>query len=129
MENINHIINECVFCNLNREIIKETEHSISFYDTFPVSKGHALIIPKRHVSNYFDLSETEKNDCWKLLEHVIEYVQKKYNPDGFNIGINVNESAGQTIMHCHIHLIPRYSGDVENPKGGVRHVIPGKGFY
>jgi len=85
--------------------------------------------PKRHVASYFELSVHEQRACWLLVNRCKEIIQKKHNPDGFNIGINVNEEAGQTIFHVHIHLIPRYKGDVENPRGGVRGVIPEKQFY
>ena len=117
----------CPFCNLEREKILETEMSFAIYDSFPVNEGHALIIPKRHTANYFDLSLDEQKNCIELLNHVKEIVQEKYNPAGFNVGININEAAGQTVPHVHIHLIPRFEGDVEEPRGGVRGVVPGWG--
>jgi diadenosine tetraphosphate (Ap4A) HIT family hydrolase len=120
---------ECIFCNIQKKSIKENENCVSFSDNFPISRGHVLIIPKRHVSSYFELTDEERSDCWILVNEMKTYLQKKFNPAGFNIGINNGEAAGQTIMHCHIHLIPRYLGDVVNPKGGIRHVIPGKGYY
>lgn len=119
----------CPFCNLEREKILETEMSFAIYDGFPVNEGHALIIPKRHTANYFDLSLEEQKDCIELLNRVKGIVQEKYNPAGYNVGININEAAGQTVPHVHIHLIPRYEGDVEEPRGGVRGVIPGKKLY
>lgn len=94
-----------------------------------MSIGHSLIVPKRLVSNYFDLSQKEQTALWIVVNEVKKILQEKYNPDGFNIGINVNEEAGQTIWHCHIHIIPRYKGDVEEPRGGVRGVIPSKKNY
>lgn len=112
-----------------RELIVETASIFSFYDKFPVSKGHALIVPKRLVSNYFDLNLKEQTACWIVANKVKKILQEKYNPEGFNIGINVNEVAGQTIWHSHIHIIPRYKGDVENPRGGIRGVIPSKKEY
>ncbi len=112
-----------------RELIVETATVFSFYDKFPVSEGHALIVPKRLVSNYFDLTLKEQMACWIATNKVKSILQEKYNPDGFNIGINVNAEAGQTIWHAHIHVIPRYKGDVENPKGGIRGVIPYKKEY
>ena len=122
-------IYNCPFCNVEREKILETEFSFAIYDGFPVNEGHALIIPKRHTANYFDLSLEEQKDCIELLNRVKGVVQEKYNPDGFNVGININEAAGQTISHVHIHLIPRYEGDVEEPRGGVRGVIPANNNY
>ena len=112
-----------------RELIVETATVFSFYDKFPVSKGHSLIVPKRLVSNYFDLTLKEQTACWIVANKVKNILQEKYNPDGFNVGININEDAGQTISHCHIHIIPRYKGDVENPRGGIRGVIPSKKEY
>lgn len=112
-----------------RELIVETATIFSFYDKFPVSKGHALVVPKRFVSNYFELTLKEQTACWIVVNKVKAILQEKYNPDGFNIGININEDAGQTISHCHIHIIPRYKGDVENPRGGIRGVIPSKKEY
>ncbi len=112
-----------------RELIVETATVFSFYDKFPVSNGHALIVPKRLVSNYFDLSLKEQTACWIVANKVKLILQNRFNPDGFNVGININESGGQTISHCHIHIIPRYNGDVENPRGGIRGVIPSKKEY
>lgn len=113
----------------NRELLFESATVFSFYDKFPVSKGHTLIVPKRLVSNYFELSVKEQIACWLMVNKVKEELQKLYNPDGFNVGININQEAGQTIFHCHIHIIPRYKNDVENPRGGVRGVIPEKKNY
>ena len=112
-----------------RELIVETATVFSFYDKFPVSNGHCLIVPKRLVSNYFDLTLKEQTACWIVANKVKAILQEKYNPDGFNIGININTEAGQTIWHSHIHVIPRYNGDVENPRGGIRGVIPSKKEY
>lgn len=112
-----------------RELIVETAMVFSFYDKFPVSKGHALIVPKRLVSNYFDLTLKEQTACWIVANKVKAILQEKHNPDGFNVGINVNADAGQTIWHSHIHVIPRYHGDVEEPRGGIRGVIPNKKEY
>jgi diadenosine tetraphosphate (Ap4A) HIT family hydrolase len=127
----NKTLENCPFCssNLESDVIIDGETEFAIYDKFPVNKGHALIIPKRHVSNYFDLSNEEQNACFQLLNKVKEIVSVKFNPDGFNIGINVGEKAGQTVNHVHIHLIPRYNGDVEKPRGGVRGVIPNKQSY
>ena len=107
----------------------EIATAFAIEDKFPVSKGHSLIIPKRRVENYFDLPFQEQSACWFLVNLIKEQLIENFNPDGFNIGININEAAGQTIPHCHIHIIPRYAGDVEQPRGGVRGVIPNKRDY
>ena len=122
---------DCIFCNLSPkcELICETSTCVAFYDGYPVSNGHALIIPKRHVSSYFDLSKYERESMNIMLLFVKKKLDERYHPDGYNIGINVNEAAGQSIFHVHMHLIPRYKGDVANPKGGVRGVIPNKQSY
>lgn len=124
-------LNNCLFCNpdSNSELIVESATAYSIFDKYPVSNGHSLIIPKKHCSNYFDLSFKEQSACVFMLNKVKEIVSREFIPDGFNIGINVGDSAGQTISHAHIHLIPRYNGDVTNPRGGIRHIIPGKGYY
>ena len=116
----------CPFCKLNPkvELVSETATTVAFFDGYPVSKGHTLIIPKRHVTNYFDLSFEEQQDLWQMVNHCKTILEERLHPDGFNVGINVNEAAGQSVFHVHIHLIPRYKRDVENPKGGVRGVIP-----
>ncbi|MDR9418524.1 bifunctional class I SAM-dependent methyltransferase/HIT family protein [Gracilimonas sp.] len=111
------------------ELISELATVYSIYDKFPVSKGHALVLPKRKSANYFEMTDKEKTACQIMVERVKDILTKKYQPDGFNIGFNVNKAAGQTISHTHIHIIPRYKGDVENPRGGIRNVIPGMGDY
>ena len=128
---IDRAANNCPFCNPDsgRELIVESATAYAIYDKFPVSDGHALIIPKRHCENYFDLTFREQAACMFMLNKVKEIVLSKFNADGFNVGINVGEKAGQTVNHVHIHLIPRYSGDVEQPRGGIRCVIPDKQKY
>jgi diadenosine tetraphosphate (Ap4A) HIT family hydrolase len=122
---------DCPFCNpeSSRELIVESVTVYSIYDKYPVNDGHALIIPKKHCSSYFELSFREQSACMFMLNKVKEILIQKYNPEGFNIGINIGEKAGQTVPHAHIHLIPRYIGDVEDPRGGVRGVIPNKQKY
>lgn len=121
----------CPFCHLANdvEIIQESNLSVAFLDKYPVNPGHTLIIPKRHVASYFDLTEEEILDMNRLLKIVQPIIKMRYQPDGFNIGINVGLTAGQSIFHVHLHLIPRYQGDVENPRGGVRGVIPARQNY
>lgn len=122
---------ECPFCHpcSSIELILESAQAYSIRDKFPVNPGHSLIIPKRHVSDYFDLSFREQSSCVFMLNEVKKDIQKQFNPDGFNVGINIGVHAGQTVSHVHIHLIPRYAGDVEDPRGGVRGVIPDKKDY
>jgi|TARA_R110002072_G_C7750310_1_gene517397 diadenosine tetraphosphate (Ap4A) HIT family hydrolase len=111
-------------------IIDSNDLAYAIRDGFPVTEGHSLIIPKRHVEDYFGLSQDELLACDALLNSLKEKIQRDDSSvAGFNVGINAGEAAGQTIFHCHTHLIPRRVGDVEAPRGGVRHVIPGKGSY
>ena len=123
--------NPCLFCNIHSEGI-ELENKLAYasYDSYPVSKYHTLIVPKRHVINYFELNSAEVLACDALLKEIKNRLEKKDNTiDGFNVGSNSGKTAGQSINHCHIHLIPRRSGDVENPQGGVRGVIASKQHY
>lgn len=120
----------CTFCNLPQsEKIAESDLCFAMFDGFPVSKGHVLIIPKRHVADYFDLTDKEIMAMQHMMKEIKERLDEEFSPDGYNVGINVNEAAGQTVFHVHMHLIPRYRGDVENPRGGVRGVIPHKQKY
>lgn len=134
-QHYNRIVKEinidCPFCNPNaeRELLLETATAYAIYDKFPVSNGHTLIIPKRHCSDYFELSFKEQSACWFMLNKAKEILIERFKPEGFNVGVNIGEVAGQTIPHVHIHLIPRYSGDVKEPRGGVRGVIPEKRSY
>ena len=111
------------------ELVSELVTVYSIYDKFPVTEGHALVIPKRKSDNFFEMTDKERTACQIMVERVKTILEKKYQPDGFNIGFNMNEAGGQTVFHTHIHVIPRYKGDVENPRGGIRNVIPGKGDY
>ena len=118
----------CPFCDeSNYEVIGDLVFTKS--DSYPVSKGHTLIIPKRHVSSYFDCTKQEKLELWDMVEDMKYKLSEQYDPDGFNIGINVGEAAGQTVPHMHIHIIPRYIADMADPRGGVRGVIPDKQKY
>jgi diadenosine tetraphosphate (Ap4A) HIT family hydrolase len=121
----------CPFCILesNRDVVIENENAFAIFDKFPVSNGHLLIIPKLHCNSYFDLDIEIQNACWDIVNQGKKLIEKMYAPSGYNIGINIDEAAGQTIPHAHIHLIPRYTGDVSNPRGGVRGVIPFKQDY
>ena len=123
--------NPCLFCNSAQSgLAVENDLAYASYDTYPVSEFHCLIIPKRHVKDYFDLSDDEVIACNNLIKQIKdEILSKDLSIKGFNVGINSGVIAGQSIMHCHIHLIPRREGDVDNPQGGVRSVIPLKQHY
>ncbi len=110
-------------------MLAETSLSFAFLDRFPVSNGHTLVIPKRHVVSIWEMNTEEYADAFNLVGRVKDILQERFAPQGFNVGVNCGEAAGQTIFHAHIHLIPRYNGDVANPRGGVRNIIPGKGNY
>lgn len=122
----------CVFCDEfipKKEKIFENDLAIAYFDGFPVSKGHILIISKNHKETFFDLSKEEQYAIIDLLNKCKKYVDELYHPNGYNVGLNCGREAGQSVMHVHMHLIPRYKGDVENPRGGVRGVIPSKKNY
>jgi len=120
----------CPFCTLSQErIVEENEHALWIYDGFPVSPGHSLIIPKRHVGSFFEVSTEERLAMLVLLDQAKAAVDDQYHPDAYNIGINDGTAAGQTVPHLHLHLIPRYSADVPDARGGVRWVIPDKADY
>lgn len=119
----------CLFCHNNFDIIEENALVYTIYDGYPVTKGHALIIPKRHVESFFDLTLEEHTALLEALKNQKKRLDALYHPDAYNIGINDGPAAGQTIHHVHIHLIPRYIGDTKKPKGGVRGVIPSKQAY
>jgi ATP adenylyltransferase len=124
-------VSSCLFCSIDpSRIINSNDLAYAIRDGFPVTEGHTLVIPKRHVTDYFGLSQDELLACDELLRSLKGEIEgADPSVSGFNIGMNAGEAAGQTIFHCHIHLIPRRSGDVEEPRGGVRHLIPGKGAY
>ncbi len=120
----------CPFCEPARDrIFHEDPLVIALWDGFPVSPGHALIVPRRHVPTWFDANAEEQAAILGTIDRVREEILRRYQPDGFNIGINVGEAAGQTVFHLHLHVIPRYRGDVPNPRGGVRRVIPHRADY
>ena len=123
--------NPCLFCNISLSgIVHENDFAYVSYDSYPVSKFHCLIIPKRHIKDYFDLSNEELIACNNLIKIIKkEIINKDKTVKGFNLGTNIGKISGQSIMHCHFHLIPRREGDVENPQGGVRSVIPQKQHY
>ena len=123
--------NPCIFCKIIKEELQfENQLAYSSIDSYPVSEFHSLIVPKRHVETYFELTNEEIQACNELILKTKEKILKEDSRvEGFNIGTNAGKVAGQSIMHCHVHLIPRREGDVENPQGGVRSVIPKKQHY
>ena len=123
--------NPCLFCNIEKSgCAYENELAYASYDSYPVTKHHCLIIPKRHIKDYFDLSNEELVACNDLVQILKkEIIKKDPSVKGFNLGTNIGKVSGQSILHCHLHLIPRREGDVNNPQGGVRSVIPNKQHY
>lgn len=120
----------CPFCLLDRtRIIREEERAVALWDRFPVSPGHVLIVPTRHVASWFETTPRERGDMLALIHAAKQEIEKEHSPDGYNIGINDGEAAGQTVFHLHVHVIPRYRGDVKDPRGGVRWVVPEKVRY
>ncbi|WER50380.1 HIT family protein [Cupriavidus sp. WKF15] len=121
-------IGPCRFCTSDGIIARNALAHVR-YDRYPVAPGHALIIPNRHFADYFDATEAEFAALHALVREMKTRLEAEFHPDGFNVGVNIGVHAGQTVMHVHIHLIPRYAGDVGNPRGGVRGVIPARQDY
>ena len=123
--------NPCLFCNLSESgCAHENDLAYASYDSYPVTEHHCLIIPKRHIKDYFELTKDELTACHELIKVVKdEILSKDQSVKGFNLGTNIGKVSGQSILHCHFHLIPRREDDVENPQGGVRSVIPNKQHY
>lgn len=128
---MNNPNNPCLFCNIKKkDFAHENELAYASYDSYPVSKHHCLIIPKRHIKDYFDLNKDELIACDELVKIMKKKIfDEDQSVKGFNLGTNIGKVSGQSIFHCHFHLIPRRDGDVENPQGGVRSVIPMKQHY
>ena len=120
----------CPFCAIvPDEILIDGPIAVARRDTYPVSKGHTLIIPRRHVVSFFDTTEDERKVMLALLDEARALIDREHKPDGYNIGINDGQAAGQTVMHLHIHLVPRYRGDKADPRGGIRAMFPDKAAY
>jgi diadenosine tetraphosphate (Ap4A) HIT family hydrolase len=120
----------CPFCSpVPDKIVIQNLLCYARYDRYPVSKGHLLIVPFRHVANFFELTEHERKAALELVWQIGAKLESDLHPDGYNMGVNVGPAAGQTVMHAHLHLIPRYYGDVPDPRGGVRWIIPTKARY
>ena len=122
--------NPCPFCAMPADRVLEANGTaFVVLDAYPVAPGHSLVISRRHVADIFDLTATEIGDILQLVRSTQQRVERALHPTGYNVGVNVGKDAGQTVMHAHVHVIPRYPGDSEDPTGGVRAVIPGKARY
>jgi diadenosine tetraphosphate (Ap4A) HIT family hydrolase len=120
----------CIFCNTKGEkLVAENALAQAVYDTYPVSPGHVLIVPRRHAATIWELTDEEYVACFALMREAKAILEARHKPDAFTVGANCGEAAGQSVWHAHIHLIPRYRGDVPDPRGGVRNVIPHKAHY
>jgi len=120
----------CPFCHVPvQAIVAQNDDAFTIRDRYPVSTGHTLVVPMRHVASFFNLNHDELRAIMALVVEAKEICDKQFHPDGYNVGVNVGTAAGQTVMHAHVHVIPRYEGDMPDPTGGVRHVIPGRGKY
>jgi len=125
---------ECPFCVIIKNesidrIINQNDLAIAIRDGFPLSRGHTLIIPKRHIGSFFEITIEERNALLSLLDSAKKILDNEFKPDSYNIGINDGKEAGQTVPHLHVHLIPRYQGDMDDPRGGVRWIFPDKAKY
>jgi diadenosine tetraphosphate (Ap4A) HIT family hydrolase len=121
-------MDDCPFCVLTGAVL-ENALAYARYDKFPVSPGHLLILTRRHVASYFDATAAERTALLELVDAGKALLDERFRPDGYNVGINIGAAAGQTVMHLHVHVIPRHHGDVANPRGGVRGVIPARQHY
>ncbi len=124
-------MSDCPFCRRIAEgaITEGNDLAAAFPDGYPVSPGHMLIVPRRHVADFFELSAEEHTAIWNLVVPVRTHIEKSHSPDGYNLGINIGTAAGQTVSHAHFHVIPRYSGDADDPRGGIRWVVASKAAY
>jgi diadenosine tetraphosphate (Ap4A) HIT family hydrolase len=121
---------DCPFCRLEKSRIRlENDCAVAFRDAFPLTDGHMLVVPKRHVASLFSLPDEEQASLWRLVAQVRGKLASELQPDGFNVGVNDGPAAGQTVLHAHVHVIPRRVGDVVDPRGGVRWVMPAKAQY
>ncbi len=119
---------DCPFCRPSAGVFQNTL-AFALFDSSPVTQGHLLLIPRRHVADWFETTGDERRDLLALADEARAWLIQEHHPDGFNLGVNVGEAAGQTVFHVHLHLIPRYKGDAANPRGGVRGVIPSRQNY
>jgi diadenosine tetraphosphate (Ap4A) HIT family hydrolase len=124
------VVSSCPFCNTDaKKVLLSSRNTMAFLDGFPVTEGHSLVVPKRHIASIFELPEAEQAEVWAVVAKVRALLEKQYSPDGFNIGVNDGPAAGQTIQHAHVHIIPRRKGDIADPKGGIRWIMADKAKY
>jgi diadenosine tetraphosphate (Ap4A) HIT family hydrolase len=121
----------CPFCGriASGDTDRDHIHAVSFADRYPLNPGHTLIVPRRHVSDIYELTPSERAGLWQLVDDVALAMRRQVGIDGLNIGVNVGKAAGQTVGHAHVHVVPRHIGDVDDPRGGVRWVIPKRATY
>jgi diadenosine tetraphosphate (Ap4A) HIT family hydrolase len=119
----------CPFCDVSVEVMWSSPVVFAIRDRFPVNPGHTLIVPRRHIATWFEATETERRDLWRAVEDVRGALEREQPAQGYNIGFNAGAAAGQTVFHAHLHVIPRFTGDVEDPRGGIRHVVPHRARY
>ena len=123
-------VRKCPFCPpKDHEVLETHALAVAIKDSFPLTRGHSLVVPRRHVASFFELTAEERVAIMELLDRARAALDEEYAPDAYNIGINDGAAAGQTVMHLHVHLIPRYEGDTEDPRGGVRWIFPRKAEY
>jgi diadenosine tetraphosphate (Ap4A) HIT family hydrolase len=121
---------DCPFCTVPPErLVWQAPAVMAFRDHYPLSDGHTLVVPRRHVETYFEATLEEQTAIWTAVSTIKQALDLSHHPDGYNVGFNVGAAAGQTVMHLHVHVIPRYRGDLPDPRGGIRWVLPGKAAY
>lgn len=124
------MVSDCPFCTPDSSrVFHESDLVLGLWDSYPISRGHALLVPRRHVADWFEATEDEQQQLMAAVQTARDTILQNHDPDGFNLGMNLGEAAGQTVFHLHVHLIPRYVGDVADPRGGIRWVIPDKARY
>lgn len=128
---LDRFANTCPFCKriAKRDFLFATPLAVVLYDRFPLNPGHCLLVPKRHVASLFEMTELERADLFEMLPGLKDFIEEQFHPAAFNLGMNIGRAAGQTVDHAHLHLIPRFEGDVQDPRGGVRQVIPARARY
>jgi diadenosine tetraphosphate (Ap4A) HIT family hydrolase len=121
---------QCPFCRIEQtSVFFQSESVVGIWDSYPLNPGHALLIPRRHIASWFEATVDEQSALTLAIQQAKVAIEKKYSPQGFTIGFNDQEAGGQTVLHLHVHVIPRYEGDVPDPRGGIRNIIPARSAY